>query len=196
MDKPLRFYFARHGETQWNHLHKIQGSTEVPLDSRGHQQARDAVGVLKRIGSQISCIVTSPQGRAQATATILSMAFPGNIPVIVEHDLREREFGPYEGTSMAELHGVPVWPDQPREAMNFPGYAGIENFEDVIKRTEKTVLPYLGGDRKKGYPFFVAHGGIGKALLKVFGCAAIHIDNAIPYIFEQQVDNQWTCRPV
>ena len=41
------FYFARHGETDWNREQRYQGSRDIPLNRRGQLQA-DANGVLLR----------------------------------------------------------------------------------------------------------------------------------------------------
>ena len=35
----MNFYFTRHGETEWNVKKKIQGTTDIPLDEKGIQQA-------------------------------------------------------------------------------------------------------------------------------------------------------------
>lgn len=36
-----RISFVRHGETEWNALGKIQGQTDIPLNERGVQQAKE-----------------------------------------------------------------------------------------------------------------------------------------------------------
>ena len=38
----MNFYFTRHGETEWNVKKKIQGTTDIPLDEKGIQQAKRA----------------------------------------------------------------------------------------------------------------------------------------------------------
>ena len=35
-------YIIRHGKTDWNIRHKLQGRTDVPLNDIGRQMARDA----------------------------------------------------------------------------------------------------------------------------------------------------------
>ena len=41
------FYFARHGETDWNRERRYQGSRDIPLNATGRRQA-DANGYLLR----------------------------------------------------------------------------------------------------------------------------------------------------
>ena len=35
----MKIYFARHGQTDWNTLRKVQGTTAIPLNENGIAQA-------------------------------------------------------------------------------------------------------------------------------------------------------------
>ena len=35
-------YIMRHGKTEWNELHKLQGQTDIPLNENGRKMAREA----------------------------------------------------------------------------------------------------------------------------------------------------------
>ena len=43
-----RFFLVRHGETEWNRIHRIQGSSDIPLNDTGRAQARKVGAVLSR----------------------------------------------------------------------------------------------------------------------------------------------------
>lgn len=45
----LRIYIVRHGETEWNRIHKIQGHLDVPLNQTGLKQAMLVAEALKDI---------------------------------------------------------------------------------------------------------------------------------------------------
>lgn len=64
----MNFYFTRHGETEWNVKKKIQGTTDIPLDEKGIQQAKRLAETLlekQRDGElHLDRVYTSPQLRA------------------------------------------------------------------------------------------------------------------------------------
>ena len=72
MERHMNFYFTRHGETEWNVKKKIQGTTDIPLDEKGIQQAKRLAETLlekQRDGElHLDRVYTSPQLRAAETA--------------------------------------------------------------------------------------------------------------------------------
>jgi probable phosphoglycerate mutase len=66
MIPPRRFYFLRHGQTDWNREGRYQGTSNVPLNATGIAQARAAAELLARV--KVDRIIASPLFRALKTA--------------------------------------------------------------------------------------------------------------------------------
>ena len=90
---------ARHGETPWNALGKLQGHTDIELHETGRAQARELAAVLADAG--VGGVVTSDLARARETGAIVAAAL-GLPPPAVEPLLRERAFGVFEGLTRDE----------------------------------------------------------------------------------------------
>ena len=92
-------YIVRHGETDFNAQGRYCGSTDIPLNQKGIEQAKQLAYRLAEIDFDI--IVTSPLMRARQTAEIISEF--SNIPVIVSNEFKERSSGVYEGLTAEEI---------------------------------------------------------------------------------------------
>ena len=95
----MRFYLVRHGQTEWNIEGKVQGKTDIALNETGLLQARLLAGALSDCGA--SCVYTSTLKRAGQTAE--EIAEETGIPVIASGDLREADFGLWEGMTWEEI---------------------------------------------------------------------------------------------
>ena len=62
-------YIMRHGRTDWNDMHKLQGRTDIPLNSCGREMAEKAAEEYKDVPLDI-CFC-SPLIRAKETAEIV-----------------------------------------------------------------------------------------------------------------------------
>ena len=100
----MTFYFVRHGETDWNVQKKIQGTTDVPLNEKGLQQAMELAKKLVSEEYKIDCVYTSPQIRAQATARMVAAIFGSLCKVLP--DLSEMDFGKWEGDNWPNIEIV------------------------------------------------------------------------------------------
>ena len=65
----MLLYIVRHGLTPWNHLHKAQGSADIPLAQEGIDLARRTGEALMDVKFDI-CF-TSPLTRARQTARLV-----------------------------------------------------------------------------------------------------------------------------
>jgi broad specificity phosphatase PhoE len=92
-------YLVRHGETDWNREHRLQGTLDVPLNSAGVAQARRLADYFVRL--PVVCIVSSPLTRASATAAILAEACA--CPHTTDARLREIDHGAWSGRTLPEL---------------------------------------------------------------------------------------------
>lgn len=101
-----RLIVWRHGNTDWNASHRVQGQTDVPLNEVGRQQAVEAAELL--VTMRPVAIISSDLARAADTAAAL--AAPTGLPVGFDKRLRERFFGEWQGHTTAEV--AELWPDQ------------------------------------------------------------------------------------
>ena len=96
----MRTYLIRHGETAGNAEHRYIGRTDEPLSAAGRALAEQAA-----IDPFLPLVFVSPMLRARETASIL---FP-NAGQRVLPDLREMDFGIFEGRSPAEMEDDPAY---------------------------------------------------------------------------------------
>lgn len=136
----------RHGETDWNLHGRLQGSSDIPLNSTGRAQAREAVYELE--GRPWDVLVSSPLSRAAETADIigdhLGIARTATYP-----DLAERHFGAAEG--FTDYDAYSHWPDGL--------YPGLEPRPDMIVRGVRAI-DQIAADHRGSSIIVVAHGGI------------------------------------
>jgi 2,3-bisphosphoglycerate-dependent phosphoglycerate mutase len=84
---------VRHGETDWNAAGRLQGHTDRPLNDYGRRQALELAQRLA--GEGADAIYASDLVRAQATAEIIGLEL--GLPVVLDPDLREKNWGTWEG---------------------------------------------------------------------------------------------------
>ncbi|MEJ7614631.1 MAG: histidine phosphatase family protein [Candidatus Fervidibacter sacchari] len=91
-------YLVRHGQTVWNEEGRLCGSSDVPLSDEGLAQARKLAARLKDI--DITAIYSSPLLRARQTAEAIAACHC--VEVKVEPDLREIDYGDWEGLKVVD----------------------------------------------------------------------------------------------
>lgn len=100
MNKKSTFYLARHGQTEWNIEHRIQGQLDSPLTALGKQQALLLGEQCKQLN--ITQILTSPLGRALQTAELCAETLPLNVKKVIGFE--ERHFGCWQGKLTTEVN--------------------------------------------------------------------------------------------
>jgi len=130
-----RLIVWRHGNTDWNASHRVQGQTDVPLNALGRQQAVDAAELLVKMKPDV--IVASDLRRAADTAAALA-ALTG---LSIRHDqrLRERFFGAWQGLTMAEV--AERHPEEHARWTAGQEVGGdVESLDDLGKRVAEALL--------------------------------------------------------
>ena len=128
---------VRHGATEWSVAGKHTGTTDVPLSDAG---CRDADRLRERLaGHDFALVLCSPLRRARETAERAGL---GDRAEVMD-DLREFDYGDYEGRTTPEIReerpGWSVWRD---------GTPGGERPDDVGERADRAIARVLeaGGD--------------------------------------------------
>ncbi len=88
-----QFIIVRHGESKANKKHLYAGLYDLGLTKNGIKHAKYAVEGLKK--RHIDAVYTSPLPRAEVTAMYIAAA--KKLPLHVEYDLHEYDFGVYDG---------------------------------------------------------------------------------------------------
>jgi len=155
-------YLIRHGETEWNKIHRFQGyNKDIELNDAGRRQAR----MLQQAMADISFdrIVASDLLRARETAEILNESH--GLKIELDSGLREMNFGCWEGLNFEQVKEMypkeaEIWQTEP-EALKIPGG---ETFEELFDRVWHRFVYWT---HKQDYQnlAIVCHGGTCAALI-------------------------------
>lgn len=152
-----RLCLIRHGETTWNTEKRLQGHTDVPLNSHGEAQAVQMAQALKNIGLSFNALYTSDLKRAADTANAIVQLF--GIKAIINSDLRERHFGALQGltTSEAPIAQPDIWKAHITRELDhdLDGGESIAQFAARIQRALENLRQQHPGETI----LVVSHGG-------------------------------------
>lgn len=180
MISTIPFYFIRHGKTDWNAEHRLMGITDIPLNSRGVSQSRDALKQVK--GLNIKTICYSPLKRAKQTAEILNEALQcAMVPI---EELKEFNLGINAGKIIGD------WFD---EWMNGDLIPEGESFEEFVQRALIGVNKSLN---QKGPVLIVAHGGTYWAIQRATQLLELpDLPNCLLASFSppKSLEGKWSC---
>jgi len=141
---------VRHGPTEWSVSGRHTGTTDLPLTEDGRAAAASLRERLARY--DFAAVLTSPMLRARDTAELAGLGGSA----AVEPDLREYDYGAYEGLTTKEIRerrpGWYLWSD---------GVPDGETPDQVAERADHVIARALeaGGDVA-----LFAHGHILRAL--------------------------------
>lgn len=165
---------------------RLQGSTDIPLNATGRQQAQKAAALLKDQG--ITRIIASPLSRALETAQFVGR----ECGITPETDARliERHFGLFEGMTIDEVRQhredmrEHMNPTADIDGKNYPHNA--EALGDVIDRVYACVNAYRA---QGGTCLFVFHGIPFRAVTRKFLNDMYSSPNAAPVRFDEDGDH-------
>lgn len=156
-------YIMRHGKTDWNERHKLQGRTDVTLNDVGREMAQKAREEYKDVHFDVC--YCSPLIRAKETAEIFLQG--RDVPIIYDDRLIEMCFGVYEGVeNIFEIPDCPmkVFFMHPEE-YKVP-VEGAESVEELYARTgdflKNVVAPMI--DEGKDV-LIVGHGAMNSSIV-------------------------------
>jgi 2,3-bisphosphoglycerate-dependent phosphoglycerate mutase len=89
---PCTLCLVRHGETDWNVEHRIQGQIDTSLNRHGIEQARLTARYLT--GTALDAIYSSDLERARVTAEMVGLG--RGVAITLEPRLRERRYGIFQ----------------------------------------------------------------------------------------------------
>ncbi len=172
-------FLIRHTEPAGWAKGLCHGALDVPLSDDGEIHARrigDHLG-----GMRIDAVYSSPLSRAVATAS--AVASPHGLEPMLREDLREIDFGVFEGRTFDEIAAshpdvYAKWMREPT-SVRFPGG---ESFAGLSERAMREITR-IRREHEGGSVSVVTHGGVIRAVLaEILGVVG-------PTIF--RIDQSW-----
>lgn len=190
-----RIWLIRHGETEWSRAGRHTGSTDLPLTEKGEREADAVRDELVNVTPGL--VLCSPMLRARDTARRA-----GLVPDEVVDDLREWDYGAWEGRTTAEIRdelGDPAWLvwDHPVPAGQTPG----EQLDQVGERVDRVIARCRPVLERGDDVVLVAHGHVLRILTahwlglapiagRLFALDPVRI-SALGFEHEQHVIRSW-----
>ena len=155
-----RLLLVRHGETEWNEAARCQGSSDIGLSATGLRQA-EALR-LRLAKEPINIIYCSDLKRAVHTAQVIALGH--NAEVVACKELREIDFGEFEGLTFEEIKQrypqTDWWAVQDADE-KLPQGESVSQLTARVSQFATRLRGYTGEETV----LIVAHGGSLRALL-------------------------------
>jgi broad specificity phosphatase PhoE len=135
----IMILLIRHGETTGNSQDLIIGQKDYPLTEKGISSTEKLAGIITLYNNGI--ILTSPLGRAKATASILSNKT--GWPILIMEGMRELSCGEWEGRSRKDVAPErrflrTTWADTPPGGESYEeAEARVNGVINTIKKIEE-----------------------------------------------------------
>ncbi len=132
-------YVVRHGQTDWNIEHRIQGHQDIPLNDKGVEEANFLKDELSDIDFDL--VFSSPLKRAYKTAEIITKK-----PIRIDDRLIERYNGKLEGCNDLDLIRTLPWNEDIDTEYEYERFSDLRNrvyefLDEIInKYQDKNIL--------------------------------------------------------
>jgi broad specificity phosphatase PhoE len=132
-----RLFLARHGDTAWTDSRQHTGRTDLPLNERGEERARQIGERLQRFS--FIRVFTSPLQRASKTCELAGFGAVAQ----VDPELLEWDYGRFEGKLTRD-----IVKERPGWELYRDGCPDGESPEDVAARADRFIARVrgIGGD--------------------------------------------------
>ena len=152
-----KFYFVRHGETDWNSMARFQGRNDIPLNEAGLKQAETVA--LRLAKCRASAVITSPLSRARRAAEIIA---GDSRKIVVWDDLTEQYFGEWEKMTLPDIRAK--YNEEYKAWLAGTGNVpGGERETEIFNRARRIVEKLR--EIEDGETIVVSHGGILRYIL-------------------------------
>jgi len=179
-----KLFLIRHGETDWNRQDRWLGQMDIPLNDLGRLQAHRTA---ERLANEpIAAIYSSDLIRAVQTAEMIAERF--GLEVILLKELREMDFGRWEGKTEKEISGL--FPEEyalHRTASWEFRPTGGESRRELYARVIRKVAELLEKHAEETIAI-ITHGGPCRMLLNYILGSYLDLEDP-PYIRAFEFDN-------
>ncbi len=163
----MEFILVRHGKTEYNERRQYCGALDPDLSDLGRQELEGSAiktYLEERTPDMVFC---SPMQRTLQTAAILLDG--RDVPLVAVPELREIDFGDFEGRSYEEMKDDPAytaWLDTNCEGP-IPGGDFPESFRDDVEVCFESLMETCRTERVER-ALIVSHGGVLGTILERF----------------------------
>lgn len=172
-------YIVRHGQTEWNVAHRMQGHQDSPLTELGIRQAEWLGESMK--DEKIDIIYSSSSPRARRTAELIRNT--RDIHITESDELKEIHLGVWEGRTQAEVKAE--HPEQFQHFWEDPKKFSVPDCETFQAASERAIrqLQAIIKEHRGKTVLIVTHTVIVKLLMSYFEDRPMKQLWNLPYIY-------------
>lgn len=160
----MEIVLVRHSITASNLERRFTGLSDIPIIEEGAALSREISPTLPKVDK----VYVSPLLRCRQTAELL---WPNGEEMVVVDDLREMDFGPFEGLTHEDLKDNPNYLQWLKDGDFTEGLGGGEPIAKVVTRMVAAVGKIIEDAKQNGYQRvgIMTHGGTIMALMTTVG---------------------------